>query len=195
MKDCVCYSNYPNIIRLKFQIHHFSLCNSSSFSASSSFLVQSNILNCYLQWQYFEHCLVWLCISFPLISFYTVFSDLQLTDSGLYTCTASSESGETSWSASLTVEKTAAPNLHRMPDPSTYPSPPPQPHILNTTQSSVTVSWHQATKPKPGASPLIGYTVEYFSSDLQTGWVAAANRVTADTITVSLWAKIVQVSK
>ena len=130
-----------------------------------------------------------------LISFYTVFSDLQLTDSGLYTCTASSESGETSWSASLTVEKTAAPNLHRMPDPSTYPSPPPQPHILNTTQSSVTVSWHQATKPKPGASPLIGYTVEYFSSDLQTGWVAAANRVTADTITVSLWAKIVQVSK
>ena len=29
--------------------------------------------------------------------------DLQLADSGLYTCTASSESGETSWSASLTV--------------------------------------------------------------------------------------------
>ncbi|GFG28560.1 hypothetical protein Cfor_11692, partial [Coptotermes formosanus] len=110
--------------------------------------------------------------------------DLQLTDSGLYTCTASSESGETSWSASLTVEKTAAPNLHRMPDPSTYPSPPPQPHILNTTQSSVTLSWHQATKTKPGASPLIGYTVEYFSSDLQTGWVVAANRVTADTITI-----------
>lgn len=123
-----------------------------------------------------------------LISCYAVFSDLQLTDSGLYTCTASSESGETSWSASLTVEKTAAPNLHRMPDPSTYPSPPPQPHILNTSQSSVTVSWRDATKTKPGASPLIGYTVEYFSSDLQTGWVVAANRVTADTITVSLWA-------
>jgi hypothetical protein len=115
-----------------------------------------------------------------------VFLDLQLTDSGLYTCTASSESGETSWSASLTVEKTAAPNLHRMPDPSTYPSAPPQPRILNTTQSSVTVSWHEATKSKPGASPLIGYTIEYFSSDLQTGWVVAANRVTADTITVSL---------
>ncbi|PSN32273.1 hypothetical protein C0J52_24864 [Blattella germanica] len=110
--------------------------------------------------------------------------DLQLTDSGLYTCTASSESGETSWSASLTVEKTAAPNLHRMPDPSTYPSPPPKPHILNTTQSSITVSWHEAAKPKPGASPLIGYTIEYFSSDLQTGWVVAANRVTADTITI-----------
>ncbi|XP_023708253.1 protein sax-3 isoform X3 [Cryptotermes secundus] len=110
--------------------------------------------------------------------------DLQLTDSGLYTCTASSESGETSWSASLTVEKTAAPNLHRMPDPSTYPSAPPQPHILNTTQSSVTISWHEATKSKPGASPLIGYTIEYFSSDLQTGWVVAANRVTADTITI-----------
>lgn len=30
-------------------------------------------------------------------------TDLQSQDSGLYTCTASSESGETSWSASLTV--------------------------------------------------------------------------------------------
>ncbi|XP_069684562.1 roundabout homolog 2 isoform X2 [Periplaneta americana] len=110
--------------------------------------------------------------------------DLQLSDSGLYTCTASSESGETSWSASLTVEKTAAPNLHRMPDPSTFPGAPPQPHVLNTTQSSVTVTWHDASHSKSGASPLIGYTVEYFSSDLQTGWVVAANRVTADTITI-----------
>lgn len=31
------------------------------------------------------------------------FADLQTSDTGLYTCTAQSESGETSWSASLTV--------------------------------------------------------------------------------------------
>lgn len=38
-------------------------------------------------------------ISHPFSSF----TDLQLGDSGLYTCTASSERGESSWSATLTV--------------------------------------------------------------------------------------------
>nr|CAD7201378.1 unnamed protein product [Timema douglasi] len=112
--------------------------------------------------------------------------NLQLSDSGLYTCTASSESGETSWSASLTVENSASltgPQLHRTPDPSTYPGAPTQPQILNITESSITLSWKQ--EDKPGASPLIGYTVEYFSSDLQTGWVVAANRITSDRITIN----------
>lgn len=36
------------------------------------------------------------------------FADLQSADTGHYTCTASSESGETSWSASLTVSCVAA---------------------------------------------------------------------------------------
>ncbi len=34
------------------------------------------------------------------------------------------------------------------------------------------------------SSPLIGYTVEYFSSDLETGWVTAAHRVSSSTYTV-----------
>ncbi|XP_068086117.1 protein sax-3 [Anabrus simplex] len=113
--------------------------------------------------------------------------DLQLTDSGLYTCTASSESGETSWSASLTVEKNSSPtspNLHRTPDPSLYPSPPSVPRILNVTESSITLSWKQGSKTKEGTTPPIGYTVEYFSSDLQTGWVVAVNRVPTETITI-----------
>lgn len=40
---------------------------------------------------------------FIKILFFIFSLDLQLSDSGLYTCTASSESGETSWSATLTV--------------------------------------------------------------------------------------------
>ncbi|CAN8014284.1 unnamed protein product, partial [Ixodes persulcatus] len=50
---------------------------------------------------------------------------LQILDSGMYTCTASSESGETSWTASLTVESPHNPNVnfHRSPDPSTFPGP------------------------------------------------------------------------
>ncbi|KAJ6643323.1 Roundabout like 2 [Pseudolycoriella hygida] len=110
--------------------------------------------------------------------------NLQIGDSGLYTCTASSESGETSWSASLTVEKSSSPVLHRTPDPSTFLSPPGTPKIVNTTQSSITLIWAKGAD-RPGASPLIGYTVEYFSSDLQTGWVVAAHRVPGQTITIS----------
>ncbi|CAG2119074.1 unnamed protein product, partial [Medioppia subpectinata] len=37
--------------------------------------------------------------------------DLQKADSGLYTCIASSESGETSWSASLAIESPRNPNI------------------------------------------------------------------------------------
>lgn len=134
---------------------------------------------------------VW-CVSQTLLGNYQInnnvfFSqDLQQADSGLYTCTASSESGETSWSASLSVEKTPGPHLHRTPDPSTFPSPPGTPKILNVTKSSVTVSWEPSPK-QQGASALIGYTLEYFSSDLQTGWVVAAHRVTTETITVSFF--------
>lgn len=110
------------------------------------------------------------------------FADLQFTDSGLYTCTASSESGETSWSASLTVENPSNPNLHRTPESSTFPGPPTKPQIVNQTETSVTVAWRRNSK--VGASPLIGYTVEYFSSDLQTGWVVSAHRVTSETYSV-----------
>ncbi|XP_039284041.1 roundabout homolog 2 [Nilaparvata lugens] len=107
-------------------------------------------------------------------------NDLQLVDSGLYTCTASSESGETSWSASLSVEKAPGTHLHRSPDPSTFPSPPGTPQVLNITQSNITITWD----PGENAAPLIGYTVEYFSSDLQTGWVVAAHRINNRSITI-----------
>lgn len=127
---------------------------------------------------FYEFC------SFDLCSTYCWnILDLQVSDSGLYTCTASSDSGETSWSATLTVEKSPNTNLHRTPDPSKFPGPPGTPRILNITNSSVSLSWTSPT-PQNGVSPLIGYTVEYFSADLQTGWVEAANRITNDSITV-----------
>ncbi|XP_055931028.1 protein sax-3-like isoform X2 [Argiope bruennichi] len=105
---------------------------------------------------------------------------LQSTDSGIYTCTASSESGETSWSASLSVESPRNPNVifHRAPDPSTFPKPPGQPTALNVTETSVTLQWQRSTN--MGASPLIGYRVEYYSSDLQSGWVVTAHHVATE---------------
>ena len=111
------------------------------------------------------------------------FADLNESDSGLYTCSASSGSSETSWSAALKVDRSAKTNQHRNLDPSTFPGPPGTPKIVNVTDSSVTLSW-SSPSPQIGVAPVIAYMVEYFSADLQTGWVVAAHRITSDTITV-----------
>ncbi|XP_042897361.1 roundabout homolog 1 isoform X3 [Parasteatoda tepidariorum] len=110
---------------------------------------------------------------------------VQPEDSGLYTCTASSESGETSWSATLKVASPRNPNVifHRMPDPSTFPSPPSKPSPSNITETSVTLSWKKGSK--IGASQITGYTVEYYSSDLQSGWVVLAHRVPKESFVAS----------
>lgn len=53
------------------------------------------------------------------------------------------------------VEKTStAKSLHRTPDPSTFPSAPGAPEIINVTENSVTISWptsHDGTS--SGGSP------------------------------------------
>ncbi|XP_076310348.1 roundabout homolog 1-like isoform X3 [Tachypleus tridentatus] len=104
-------------------------------------------------------------------------NNLQSSDSGLYTCTASSESGKSSRSAYLSVESPRNPNaiFHRMPDPSTLPGPPSKPTAFNITETTITLTWHW--NPKVGESPLIGYNVEYYSSVLHSGWLLAAHRI------------------
>lgn len=113
-----------------------------------------------------------------------VIDNLKAEDTGIYTCTASSESGETSWSASLSVENPKNPNIifHKTPDPATFPQAPTKPKIVDRRATSVTISWRRNID--SGRSPLIGYTIEYFSFDLETGWVVAAHRVTSETYTI-----------
>lgn len=74
-------------------------------------------------------------------------------------------------------------NLFRAVDFSKSPGPPGVPKILNFTSSSVTLSW---TTPELylGDSQITGYTVEFYSSDLHTGWVVAARQITSDSTTV-----------
>ncbi|XP_023247283.1 roundabout homolog 1-like, partial [Copidosoma floridanum] len=106
--------------------------------------------------------------------------DLQNGDSGMYTCIASSESGNTSWSAALSVSSSTT--LHRTPDISERPQNPSKPRIVNTTSNSVTITWSPGHE---GASKINGYHIEYFSSNLNTGWVIAASGITEDTFTVT----------
>ncbi|XP_032667752.1 roundabout homolog 2-like [Odontomachus brunneus] len=106
--------------------------------------------------------------------------DLRSNDSGLYTCIASSESGNTSWSAYLTVS--AGASFHRTPDISALPQNPSKPRIVNATSNSVTLTWSPGHE---GQSKIIGYNVEYYSSNLNTGWVVAATGVLDDVYTVT----------
>ncbi|XP_068082136.1 roundabout homolog 2-like [Anabrus simplex] len=116
-------------------------------------------------------------------------NDLEKRDSGLYTCVASSRSGKATWSAALRLELPTNPNINffRAPEPSTFPGPPSRPHIVNKTDSSVTISWTRNNK--IGSSSLLGYQVELFGREQTAGpsnyghigsgngWIVVARRI------------------
>ncbi len=74
--------------------------------------------------------------------------------------------------------------LPKTPGPSTFPRAPTRPRVVDRRATSVTISWKKGDSRDMMAS-LIGYTVEYFSFDLETGWVVAAHRITSETYTVA----------
>lgn len=82
------------------------------------------------------------------------------------------------------VEKSSSSStLHRSSDPSTYPAVPGTPTIVNVTESTITLTWSKSAD-RPGSNNVLGYNVEYFSPDLQTGWIVAAHRIPQQIITV-----------
>jgi len=89
-------------------------------------------------------------------------ADLALSDTGVYTCIAVSEIGETHWTSSLVVEQSSSSVVfHRTPDSSTFPGAPSKPHVYNVTDGTLVLSW----KPNDnnGASAVQSYSIEYFS--------------------------------
>ncbi|XP_043224573.1 roundabout homolog 2-like [Amphibalanus amphitrite] len=112
--------------------------------------------------------------------------DLQLSDSGLYTCTVTSVSGvSTSASARLTVANPTNPNIqfHRLAGPGSYPSAPQRPRLVSRNTTSVELAWRPGRQ--LGGSALQGYRVERYSPDTDNGWVTAVQRVAAETVTVA----------
>lgn len=113
-----------------------------------------------------------------------VISELdKTTDSGIYTCVASSRNGKYTWSGSLKLDSPTNPNakFYRSPDIQSFPSSPGKPLITNVTENSITISWIPSTK--SGQSDIIGYTVEVFSTDNSKGWITAAKNLQTFTYT------------
>jgi len=94
-----------------------------------------------------------------------VSAGLRLSDTAVYTCKAVSETGETSWSAALSVRAPSNPSIvfHRTPEPSTFPGAPSKPVVSEIAATSVRLTWHPNSN--TGASQTHSYTVEYFSHD------------------------------
>ncbi|KAL3095301.1 hypothetical protein niasHS_007400 [Heterodera schachtii] len=97
-------------------------------------------------------------------------TDLKKEDSGVYTCRASNEDGEATWTASLVSEGHTNQDtvFHRMPDAAALPSSPGQPKVLNVTENSIELEW--ASPERHGSSPITDYLLQYWSPELGESW-------------------------
>ncbi|XP_073748030.1 roundabout homolog 2 isoform X4 [Callorhinus ursinus] len=106
--------------------------------------------------------------------------NLRISDTGTYTCVATSSSGETSWSAVLDVTESGA-TISKNYDLSDLPGPPSKPQVTDVTKNSVTLSWQPGT---PGALPASAYIIEAFSQSVSNSWQTVANHVKTTVYTV-----------
>uniref|UniRef100_A0A8C4M3L3 Roundabout guidance receptor 2 n=1 Tax=Equus asinus TaxID=9793 RepID=A0A8C4M3L3_EQUAS len=106
--------------------------------------------------------------------------NLRISDTGTYTCVATSSSGETSWSAVLGVTESGA-TISKNYDLSDLPGPPSKPQVTDVTKNSVTLSWQPGT---PGTLPASAYIIEAFSQSVSNSWQTVANHVKTTLYTV-----------
>uniref|UniRef100_A0A6I8NJ50 Roundabout guidance receptor 2 n=1 Tax=Ornithorhynchus anatinus TaxID=9258 RepID=A0A6I8NJ50_ORNAN len=106
--------------------------------------------------------------------------NLRISDTGTYTCVATSSSGETSWSAVLEVTESGA-AVTKNYDLKDLPGPPSKPQVTDVTKNSVTLSWHPGT---PGSLPASAYIIEAFSQSVSNSWQTVANHVKTTLFTV-----------
>ncbi|XP_067849518.1 roundabout homolog 1 isoform X2 [Heptranchias perlo] len=106
----------------------------------------------------------------------------KLGDSGVYTCTASTPSGEASWSAHIDVQEFGGPVLPpRAPDPNLIPGVPSKPGVTDVSKNGVTLIWQPNLN--VGATPT-SYIIEAFSHATGSSWQTVADRVKAETYSV-----------
>ncbi|XP_077448156.1 roundabout homolog 2-like isoform X1 [Stigmatopora argus] len=106
----------------------------------------------------------------------------KLTDSGLYTCVATSSSGETSWSAFLDVTDSADPIDFMSNNLTALGGPPSKPEVIDVTKSSISLSWEPGPE---AASPVSSYVIEAFGQSVSNSWQTVAEHVKSMEFTVS----------
>ncbi|XP_029326087.1 roundabout homolog 2 isoform X11 [Mus caroli] len=106
--------------------------------------------------------------------------NLRISDTGTYTCVATSSSGETSWSAVLDVTESGA-TISKNYDINDLPGPPSKPQVTDVSKNSVTLSWQPGT---PGVLPASAYIIEAFSQSVSNSWQTVANHVKTTLYTV-----------
>ncbi|XP_047449289.1 roundabout homolog 2 isoform X15 [Mugil cephalus] len=106
--------------------------------------------------------------------------NIKLSDSGIYTCVATSSSGETSWSAFLEV-KAGGVLVVKTHDENELPGPPSKPQVTDVTKNSVSLSWQPGMV---GASPVSSFVIEAFSQSVSNSWQTVADHVKTTQFTV-----------
>nr|XP_014436006.1 roundabout homolog 2 isoform X15 [Pelodiscus sinensis] len=106
---------------------------------------------------------------------------LRISDTGTYTCVATSSSGETSWSAVLEVTEVGGATVSKNYDLNDLPGPPSKPQVTDVTKNSVTLSWQPGTS---GSLPASAYIIEAFSQSVSNSWQTVANHVKTTLYTV-----------
>ncbi|XP_019345707.2 roundabout homolog 3 isoform X4 [Alligator mississippiensis] len=110
-------------------------------------------------------------------------TNLQVADSGLYSCVATSSTGETTWSGALVVQENGA-DLHvQLPEPNLLPGPPAVPLVTDVTKNSVTLVWKPS--PQSGGAAVTSYIIEAFSQSAGSTWQTVADNVKVEKHTVS----------
>lgn len=110
-------------------------------------------------------------------------TDLQETDSGVYTCVASSSSGETSWSGVLTVKESADSSVAQATEPFQLPGPPHKPIVTDVSKNSVSLTWQPNAH--EGGAAVTSYIIEAFSQSAGSTWQTVADMVKIETHTIT----------
>ncbi|XP_056612872.1 roundabout homolog 2 isoform X1 [Triplophysa dalaica] len=105
------------------------------------------------------------------------------TDSGTYTCVASSSTGETRWSWTLEVKVNGASSSPGVSRTLQLPGPPQKPAVTEVTSHSVTLTWQP--NPHEGGAAVTSYVIEAFSQSVGSIWQTAADLVRQEKHTVT----------
>ncbi|XP_041741953.1 roundabout homolog 2 isoform X4 [Coregonus clupeaformis] len=105
----------------------------------------------------------------------------RLSDFGLYTCVATSSSGETSWSAFLDVRESSDLTDSMSHNASALPGPPSKPEVTDVTKNTVSLSWEPG--PEEG-STISSYVIEAFGQLVSNSWQTVADHVKTTQFTV-----------